>query len=81
MIKWDLGFLNVLCAFSAYHHSPELLAAVRLNPNAFRCHRKLPFVRLLSDLPSGLTASVKNELKDFAANRNYRADLWREVRA
>lgn len=70
-----------MCSFSAYLHSPELLAAVRLNPNAFLRHRKLPFVRLLSVLLAGLTASVQNELNVFAANLDNRADLWREVSA
>jgi len=70
-----------LCAFSAYLHSPELLATVRLNPNAFRRNRKLPFVRLLSVLLSGLTASVQNELHVLAANLDNRADLWRKVSA
>ncbi|MFA5058507.1 MAG: IS4 family transposase [Opitutaceae bacterium] len=70
-----------MCAFSASLHAPELLAAVRLNPNAFRRNRKLPFVRLLSVLLSGLTASVQNELNVFAANLETKADLRREVSA
>ena len=81
MAHWDLEFLEILCAFTAYLHSPELLKAVRLNPTAFLRHRKLPFARVLSTLLSGLTASVQNELNVFAAHLDNRAELWREVSA
>jgi hypothetical protein len=70
-----------LCSFFAYLHAPELLAAVRLKPTAFRRHRRLPFAQLVSTLLSGLTASVQNELNAFAAHRDNRAELRREVTA
>jgi hypothetical protein len=70
-----------LCSFSAYLHSPELLAAVRLKPTAFLRHRKLPFAKFVATLLSGLTASVQNELNAFAAHLDNRAELWREVSA
>lgn len=70
-----------MCPFTAYLHSPELLDAVRLKPNAFVRHRKLPFVRILSVLLSGLTASLQTGLNVFAAHLDNRADLWREVSA
>jgi hypothetical protein len=70
-----------LCTFAAYLHSPELLDAVRLKPSAFSRQRKLPFVRLLSVLLSGLSSSVQSELNVFAANLENRADLLREVSA
>ena len=70
-----------MCSFTAYLHAPELLEAVRLQPTAFRRHRKLPFARFLSTLLSGLTASVQNELNAFAAHLDSRAELWREVSA
>jgi Transposase DDE domain len=70
-----------LCSFAAYLHAPELRDAVRLQPTAFRRHRKLPFAQVLSTLLSGLTASVQNELNVFAAHLDNRAELWREVSA
>lgn len=70
-----------MCSFVAYLHSPELLAAVRLKPTAFRRQRQLPFARLVATLLSGLTASVQNELNAFAAHLDNRAELWREVSA
>lgn len=70
-----------MCCFSAFLHSSELLAAVRLKPTAFLRTRKLPFPKLLSTLLSGLTASVQNELNAFAAHLDNRAELWREVSA
>lgn len=81
MLRWDLEFLNILCLFAQFLHSPELLDAVRLNPTAFVRHRKQPFAKLISFMLSGTVASVQNELNVFAANLDNRADLWREVTA
>ena len=78
---WDLEFLQILCSFCGYLHSPELCDAARLHLTAFRRQRKLPFPKLLTLMLAGMTASVQQELDRLSGVLQGSTELLSEVSA